>query len=146
MWHWSAGLAGLLLTATLDLTDRLTWMLRQTTEVELNMNSVERILEYTDLPLELDTIQPAARCASNPIPDPNLIPTLALRLTLSWKGCRHSVHGESRSISRYTEVAPRNAQPSTADWCLASHTHNLSHLASPDIPAPKHGRPDPRAR
>ena len=59
----SAGLAGLLLTATLDLTDRLTWMVRQTTEVELNMNSVERILEYTDLPLELDTTKPAARCA-----------------------------------------------------------------------------------
>ena len=58
-----AGLSGLLLTATLDLTDRLTWMLRQTTEVELNMNSVERILEYTDIPLELDTTRPAARCA-----------------------------------------------------------------------------------
>ena len=39
-------------------------MLRQTTEVELNMNSVERILEYTDLPLELDTTKPAARCGA----------------------------------------------------------------------------------
>ena len=59
-----AGLAGLLLTATLDLTDRLTWMLRQTTEVELLMNSVERILEYTDIPLELDTTKPAAKCVA----------------------------------------------------------------------------------
>ena len=39
-------------------------MLRQTTEVELNMNSVERVLEYTDLPLELDTTKPAARCGA----------------------------------------------------------------------------------
>jgi len=38
-------------------------MLRQTTEVELNMNSVERILECTDLPLELNTTKPVARCA-----------------------------------------------------------------------------------
>jgi len=94
VWHRSAGLAGLLLTATLDLTDRLTWMLRQTTEVELNMNSVERILEYTDLPLELDTTRPAARCACDPSFSPNLnpnpTPNPCFDLTLISKGCQHS--------------------------------------------------------
>jgi ABC-type multidrug transport system fused ATPase/permease subunit len=37
----SAGLAGLALTSALNLTGLMNWMVRQTTELEVNMNSVE---------------------------------------------------------------------------------------------------------
>eukprot|EP00775_Hariotina_reticulata_P001784 gene1784-2118_t len=42
----NAGLAGLALTSALNLTGTLAWMVRQTTELEVNMNSVERMVEY----------------------------------------------------------------------------------------------------
>lgn len=42
----SAGLAGLALTSALSLTGLMNWMVRQSTELEVNMNSVERMLEY----------------------------------------------------------------------------------------------------
>jgi hypothetical protein len=35
----NAGLAGLALTSALNLTGTLAWMVRQTTELEVNMNS-----------------------------------------------------------------------------------------------------------
>jgi ATP-binding cassette subfamily C (CFTR/MRP) protein 1 len=42
----SPGLAGLALTSALNLTGLMNWMVRQTTELEVNMNSVERLVEY----------------------------------------------------------------------------------------------------
>ena len=42
----SAGLAGLAVTSALNLTGLMNWMVRQTTELEVNMNSVERMIEY----------------------------------------------------------------------------------------------------
>jgi len=41
-----SGLAGLALTSALNLTGLMTWMVRQSTELEVNMNSVERMIEY----------------------------------------------------------------------------------------------------
>jgi hypothetical protein len=38
----NAGLAGLALTSALNLTGTLAWMVRQTTELEVNMNSGEK--------------------------------------------------------------------------------------------------------
>ena len=43
----SAGLAGLALTSALNLTGLMNWMVRQTTELEVNMNSVERLMEVS---------------------------------------------------------------------------------------------------
>jgi hypothetical protein len=42
----NAGLAGLAITSALNLTGIMNWMVRQTTELEVNMNSVERMVEY----------------------------------------------------------------------------------------------------
>jgi hypothetical protein len=42
------GLAGLALTSALNLTGLMNWMVRQTTELEVNMNSVERLVEYDE--------------------------------------------------------------------------------------------------
>ncbi|KAI8472504.1 MAG: P-loop containing nucleoside triphosphate hydrolase protein [Monoraphidium minutum] len=44
----NAGLAGFALTSALNLTGTLAWMVRQTTELEVNMNSVERMVEYRE--------------------------------------------------------------------------------------------------
>ncbi|KAI3434886.1 hypothetical protein D9Q98_002940 [Chlorella vulgaris] len=52
----NAGLAGLALTSALNLTGLMNWMVRQTTELEVNMNSVERMLEYTALQPEAPAI------------------------------------------------------------------------------------------
>lgn len=50
--HRNAGLAGLAITSALSMTGLMTWMIRQTTELEVNMNAVERLLEYLPLPEE----------------------------------------------------------------------------------------------
>ena len=42
----SAGLAGLALTSAISLTGLLNWMVRKATELEVNMNAVERVDEY----------------------------------------------------------------------------------------------------
>ncbi|GLC35697.1 hypothetical protein PLESTB_000485000 [Pleodorina starrii] len=42
----NAGLAGLAITSALNLTGIMNWMVRQTTELEVNMNSIERMVEY----------------------------------------------------------------------------------------------------
>ena len=55
------GLAGLALTATLNLTQLMNWMVRTLTELEMGMNSVERILEYTEEPGEAPAHIPSAR-------------------------------------------------------------------------------------
>ncbi|GBF89551.1 canalicular multispecific organic anion transporter [Raphidocelis subcapitata] len=44
----NAGLAGFALTSALNLTGTLAWLVRQTTELEVAMNSVERMVEYQD--------------------------------------------------------------------------------------------------
>lgn len=41
-----AGLAGLALTSALNLTGLMNWLIRQTTQLEVIMNSIERITEY----------------------------------------------------------------------------------------------------
>ncbi|KAH7620070.1 putative ABC transporter C family member 10 [Nannochloris sp. 'desiccata'] len=61
----SAGLAGLALTSALNLTGLMNWMVRQTTELEVNMNSVERMIEYDSQPPEAPEIVPFRR----PLPD-----------------------------------------------------------------------------
>lgn len=48
----SAGLAGLALTSALNLTGLLNWAVRMTTELEVNMNSCERVMEYRSQPQE----------------------------------------------------------------------------------------------
>ena len=61
----TAGLAGLALTSALNLTGLMSWMVRQTTELEVNMNSVERLVEYDDEPTEAPAIIPGNR----PLPE-----------------------------------------------------------------------------
>jgi ABC-type multidrug transport system fused ATPase/permease subunit len=45
----SPGLAGLVISYSLNVTSSLNWIVRMTVEVELNSTSVERVLEYCDL-------------------------------------------------------------------------------------------------
>lgn len=48
----SAGLVGLAMSYALQITQTLNWIVRQTVEVETNIVSVERVLEYAQLPSE----------------------------------------------------------------------------------------------
>ena len=48
----SAGLVGLSMSYALQITQSLNWIVRQTVEVETNIVSVERALEYANLPVE----------------------------------------------------------------------------------------------
>jgi hypothetical protein len=48
----SVAIVGLALSHVLQLTGMLQWWVRQTTEVENNMTSVERLVEYSQLPQE----------------------------------------------------------------------------------------------
>ncbi|OBT92685.1 hypothetical protein VE01_09685 [Pseudogymnoascus verrucosus] len=47
-----AGLVGLAMSYALQITQSLNWIVRQTVEVETNIVSVERVLEYANLPSE----------------------------------------------------------------------------------------------
>ncbi|WEW56438.1 ATP-binding cassette glutathione S-conjugate transporter ycf1 [Emydomyces testavorans] len=48
----SAGMVGLAMSYALNITQSLNWIVRQTVEVETNIVSVERVLEYANLPSE----------------------------------------------------------------------------------------------
>lgn len=48
----SAGMVGLAMSYALQITQSLNWIVRQTVEVETNIVSVERVLEYAELPSE----------------------------------------------------------------------------------------------
>ncbi|KAK8225721.1 multidrug resistance-associated protein 1 [Phyllosticta capitalensis] len=52
----SAGLVGLAMSYALQITQSLNWIVRQTVEVETNIVSVERVLEYANLPSEAPEI------------------------------------------------------------------------------------------
>ncbi|TKA74270.1 hypothetical protein B0A55_06197 [Friedmanniomyces simplex] len=52
----SAGLVGLSMSYALQITQSLNWIVRQTVEVETNIVSVERVLEYARLPAEAPEI------------------------------------------------------------------------------------------
>ncbi len=52
----SAGWVGLALSYGLQITTSLNWIVRQTVEVETNIVSVERVLEYAELPSEAPEI------------------------------------------------------------------------------------------
>ncbi|KAI8911120.1 P-loop containing nucleoside triphosphate hydrolase protein [Gorgonomyces haynaldii] len=51
-WNLSASIIGLMLTYSLNITQTLNWMVRQSCEIETNIVSVERIKEYTELKQE----------------------------------------------------------------------------------------------
>ncbi|OLL26952.1 Metal resistance protein YCF1 [Neolecta irregularis DAH-3] len=52
----SAGLVGLAMSYALQITQSLNWIVRLTVEVETNIVSVERVLEYSRLPAEADSV------------------------------------------------------------------------------------------
>lgn len=52
----SAGMVGLAMSYALQITTSLNWIVRQTVEVETNIVSVERVLEYARLPSEAPEI------------------------------------------------------------------------------------------
>ncbi|KAG9629547.1 ATP-binding cassette glutathione S-conjugate transporter, partial [Aureobasidium melanogenum] len=54
--HLSAGIVGLAMSYALQITQSLNWIVRQTVEVETNIVSVERVLEYARLPSEAPEI------------------------------------------------------------------------------------------
>lgn len=57
----SAGMVGLAMSYALQITSSLNWIVRQTVEVETNIVSVERVLEYARLPSEAAEINPRNR-------------------------------------------------------------------------------------
>lgn len=57
----SAGMVGLAMSYALQITTSLNWIVRQTVEVETNIVSVERVLEYARLPSEAPEINPRNR-------------------------------------------------------------------------------------
>ncbi|GAP89237.1 putative ABC transporter transmembrane region [Rosellinia necatrix] len=57
----SSGMVGLAMSYALQITTSLNWIVRQTVEVETNIVSVERILEYARLPSEAPEIIPRRR-------------------------------------------------------------------------------------
>ena len=61
----SAGMAGLSLSYALMITQALNFIVRQTVEVETNIVSVERVLEYARLPSEAPDIVPDNRLTSS---------------------------------------------------------------------------------
>ena len=52
----SAGMVGLAMSYALQITQSLNWIVRQTVEVETNIVSVERVLEYARLPSEASEV------------------------------------------------------------------------------------------
>lgn len=52
----SAGMVGLAMSYALQITTSLNWIVRQSVEVETNIVSVERVLEYAELPSEAPEI------------------------------------------------------------------------------------------
>ncbi|KAJ7035492.1 hypothetical protein C8F04DRAFT_1221175 [Mycena alexandri] len=50
--HSNAGLAGLAITSALTFSGNVYWACRAWTDLELDLNSVERIVDYTELPQE----------------------------------------------------------------------------------------------
>ncbi|KAI1359531.1 metal resistance protein YCF1 [Xylaria arbuscula] len=57
----SSGMVGLAMSYALQITTSMNWIVRQTVEVETNIVSVERILEYARLPSEAPEIIPRHR-------------------------------------------------------------------------------------
>ena len=57
----SAGMVGLAMSYALQITQSLNWIVRQTVEVETNIVSVERVLEYARLPSEAPEVVPKNR-------------------------------------------------------------------------------------
>ncbi|KAI0840539.1 P-loop containing nucleoside triphosphate hydrolase protein [Hypoxylon sp. FL0890] len=57
----SPGMVGLAMSYALQITTSLNWIVRQTVEVETNIVSVERVLEYARLPSEAPEIIPGHR-------------------------------------------------------------------------------------
>ncbi|KAF8463649.1 putative ABC metal ion transporter [Kalaharituber pfeilii] len=61
----SAGWVGLAMAYALQITQSLNWIVRQSVEVETNIVSVERVLEYAALPSEAPEVIPAHRPSSS---------------------------------------------------------------------------------
>ncbi|KAK5629615.1 hypothetical protein RRF57_005330 [Xylaria bambusicola] len=59
--HLKSGMVGLAMSHALQITTSMNWIVRQTVEVETNIVSVERILEYARLPSEAPEIIPRHR-------------------------------------------------------------------------------------
>jgi len=57
----TSGMVGLAMSYALQIVTSLNWIVRQTVEVETNIVSVERVLEYTHLPSEAPEIIPGNR-------------------------------------------------------------------------------------
>ncbi|CAO2632963.1 ATP-binding cassette sub-family C member 6 [Lemmus lemmus] len=63
--HLSAGLVGFSVSATLQVTQTLQWVVRSWTDLENSMVAVERVQDYTDIPKEAPWRLPT--CAARPL-------------------------------------------------------------------------------
>ncbi|SCU83099.1 LADA_0C09604g1_1 [Lachancea dasiensis] len=61
----SSGMVGLLMSCVLQVTDKLMWIVRMSVQLETNVVSVERIVEYCDLPPEAPAIIEDSRPEQN---------------------------------------------------------------------------------
>ncbi len=75
--YLSAGFAGLVVSYALNVTQSLNWLVRMSTEFETNIVSVERINEYSELPIEVTSIHRRAQslCSSSSSIPFNVLPS-----------------------------------------------------------------------
>jgi hypothetical protein len=59
------GIAGLSLSYALTFTDGLLWMVRMHALMDMEMNAVERVEEYSEIEQEFPAVNPAYRPAQN---------------------------------------------------------------------------------
>jgi len=95
------GISGLAITSALNLTGIMNWMVRQMTELEVNMNSVERMVEYNRYEEEAPALLPESGLPSN-WPTEGVIEARALtvkyrpELPAVLKGLSFSVRGQEK--------------------------------------------------
>jgi ABC-type multidrug transport system fused ATPase/permease subunit len=93
-----ASLAGFALSFALQLAESVIWMLRQYTQVELDSNATERIIEYSTMPTENQggTDAPAAWPTKGEVEVDNLVVGYAADLPPVLKGLTFSVKQNER--------------------------------------------------
>lgn len=97
----TAGVVGLALSYALQITQSLNWIVRMTVEVETNIVSVERVLEYSELPSEAPAViensrPPAAWPTSGDIKFENYSTRYRPELSLVLKNINLDIKGKEK--------------------------------------------------
>ncbi|KAJ7733873.1 hypothetical protein B0H14DRAFT_3517249 [Mycena olivaceomarginata] len=109
--HDDAGLAGLTITAALTFSESVYWAYRFWTALELALDSVKRIIEYTDLPHQPpDLIEYQRPPAYRPSSAANISPVSGLQdVSFELKAGEHPMTAQGALPSPATLLAPAAA-------------------------------------